>query len=108
MTGSNKERHRRENKRKRISMQERQPRVSYLKTYEGLHTVPTSKAARPRHRGSMCPAGLATLHPAGDLLLDCVMKRCPANMGRPWTLEEMEAAVEKGPHVSALQPEAMA
>jgi len=108
VTGSNKERHRKENKRKRISMQEHQPRVSYWKTHEGQYTVPTPKAARPTHKGSMCPAGLATLHPAGDLLLDYAMKGCPANTGRPWTLEEMEAAVEKGPHVSALQPEAMA
>ena len=89
-------------------MQEHQPRASYWKTHEGLYTVPTAKLARPSHRGSMCPAGLATLHPAGGLLLDYAMKGCPANTGRLWTLEEMEAVIEKDLHVLALQPEAMA
>ena len=28
-------------------------------------------------------------------------------MGRPWTLEEMKAAITKGPHVSVLQPYTM-
>ena len=28
-------------------------------------------------------------------------------MGRNWTLEDLEAAVEKGPHSSALEPDAI-
>ena len=89
-------------------MQEQQPRTLYWTTYEGLFIVPTPKLTQPMHKGSMCSSGLATLHPAGDLLLYYAMKGCPANTGRPWTLEEMEAAVAKGPYVLALQPDAIA
>ena len=28
-------------------------------------------------------------------------------MGRDWSLEELQAAVDKGPHVSALEPDAI-
>ena len=74
VTGVNKGKHRLENKQKRVRMQETQPQTSYWTTHEGLFAVPTPKAARPAHRGSMCPSGLATLHPAADLLLEYVMK----------------------------------
>ena len=34
--------------------------------------------------------------------------RCPTNTGRPWSTAEMEAAIARGPHKSALSPEALA
>jgi hypothetical protein len=108
VTGQNKEKHRIENKKKRVRIQEDQPAAAYWTTHEGLFSVLTPKAARPTHKGSMCPSGLATLHPAPKTLLEYATKGCPAKTGRHWTLEEMEAIIANGPHVSALQPDAMA
>jgi hypothetical protein len=106
VTGLNKVKHRVENKRKRIERQESQQTTSYWTEHRGQFTVATPKTARPAHRGSMCPGGLATLHPAAPLLLEYAMNGCPAKTGKPWTREEMEAAIKKGPHVSALEPAA--
>lgn len=33
---------------------------------------------------------------------------CPVNTGRDWTYAELQAAVKKGPHSSALDPNAIA
>jgi hypothetical protein len=52
----------------------------------------------------MCPQDLALHHPAADKLLQYVVGSCPTNTGKPWTKEMMWAAVERGPHVSALDP----
>ena len=57
--------------------------------------------------GSMCPRGLATLHPTAYTLLDNAMKGCPARAGRPWLLDKMVATITKGPKVSAFQPQTM-
>jgi hypothetical protein len=54
----------------------------------------------------MCPQNLALYHPAAAKLLDFATGGCPANTGRPWTKAEMEAAIERGPHVSAMDPDA--
>ena len=32
---------------------------------------------------------------------------CPTQTGKPWTKEEMWGAVERGPHQSALSPDAL-
>jgi len=55
----------------------------------------------------MRPKGLALEHPAADILLRYAMGGCPVNAGRPWTRQEMAAAIERGPHVSAMVPDAM-
>ena len=34
-------------------------------------------------------------------------KGCPVDVNRTWTLEELDAAVERGPHASALEPDAI-
>ena len=56
----------------------------------------------------MCPAGLALHHPAADLLKEWATYGCPTQTGKPWTCEEMQAAIERGPHRSALSDEAIA
>ena len=58
-------------------------------------------------RGLVVPRWRANLHPAAGLLRDYAREGCPVSVGRDWTLEELEAAVEKGPHVSALVPDAI-
>jgi hypothetical protein len=56
----------------------------------------------------MCPANLALHHPAADLLTEYATLGCPTEMGKPWTREQIEAAITRGPHISALDPEAAA
>ena len=58
-------------------------------------------------QGRYMPIRLALHHPVAELLLQYATQGCPTNTGRPWTVMRMEAAVMRGPHVSALQPEAM-
>ena len=55
----------------------------------------------------MCPANLATHHPAAQDLLKYAMQGCPVQTGKPWTKELMQAAITKGPHASALVPAAI-
>ena len=64
--------------------------------------------SRPQHRGQMYPSGLAASHPAFRTLQQYATEGCPAKMGRHWTKEEMQAAVERGNQVSARKPEAIA
>ena len=61
-----------------------------------------------KHRNNMCPKGLALHHPAASTLLEYASRGCPVNTGTPWTVEQMRAAIARGPHVSALVPDAMA
>jgi hypothetical protein len=56
----------------------------------------------------MCPTGIATAHPAGALLAEWATMGCPTRTGCPWTKEEIWEAVERGPHQSALSPNAIA
>jgi hypothetical protein len=55
----------------------------------------------------MCPAGIATVHPAGDLLAEWSQLGCPTGMGKPWSKHEMWEAVARGPHQSSLSSEAL-
>ena len=47
-------------------------------------------------------------HPAAPILREYARNGCPVDLGEDWTLEQLEAAVERGPHASALQPDAIA
>ena len=64
---------------------------------------------RPAQVGrNMCPRGLALHHPAASTLLDFATHGCPVNTGKPWTIHQMQTAIDRGPHASALDPEAIA
>jgi hypothetical protein len=56
----------------------------------------------------MCPSGLALHHPAAPLLKEWATYGCPTNTGCPWKREEMQEAIDRGPHQSALSEEAIA
>lgn len=58
--------------------------------------------------GLMIPRGKARTHPAGPMLLQYARDGCPVDVGRVWTNDEITAAAHRGPHVSALLPEAIA
>ena len=55
----------------------------------------------------MFPSGEALQHPAAELLLEYATKGCPVNTGKEWTLDQLEAAIARGPHSSALVLEAI-
>jgi hypothetical protein len=55
----------------------------------------------------MCPTGLAMLHPAADTLMDWATFGCPTKTGQPWTQADIEEAIARGPHQSALTLEAI-
>jgi hypothetical protein len=106
--GSNKRELRRQNKADRRAMQEKQVKPKYWTAYKGNFELPETKESLQEWKGSMCPRGLAVEHPAASKLLDYASGGCPCNSGKPWTKEEMWAAVERGPHVSALEHDAIA
>jgi hypothetical protein len=56
----------------------------------------------------MCPAGIATVHPAGDMLAEWSQLGCPTKTGMSWSKPEMWEAVAHCPHQSSLSPEALA
>ena len=90
-----------------IKMDEQQE-ISYWSKYEGTFSIPTPKQGPASHRNSMCPSGLALHHPAAGCLLECATNGCSTNTGKQWTQDEMQRAIERGPHVLDMVPEAMA
>jgi hypothetical protein len=73
------------------------------------HLILLPKQERPTdYHNKMCPAGIATLHPAGELLVKWSQLGWPTKMGRPWSKEEMWEAVACEPHKFSLSPEALA
>jgi hypothetical protein len=56
----------------------------------------------------MALQGLALKHEAADILTDWAQFGCPTNTGRDWTLADIQLAINRGPHKSALEPEALA
>lgn len=56
----------------------------------------------------MEPCRLALDHPAGELLQEWSTYGCPTNTGNNWTRDEMQAAINHGPHKSAMEPDAIA
>ena len=58
-------------------------------------------------KGQMYPAGAAANHPAAATLRQWATTGYPVNTGLPWTEEQIKATIERGPHLSAMKPEAM-
>jgi hypothetical protein len=56
----------------------------------------------------MAPQGLALQHKVTQLLRDWENFGCPTRTSRDWTLSKIQAAIHRGPHQSALKPEAIA
>ena len=70
--------------------------------------LPRIEVRKQKTQKQMQPQGLATSHPAFQTLQQYAKKGCPAKTGRHWTKEEMQAAIDRGNHISARQPEAVA
>eukprot|EP00956_Cyclotella_meneghiniana_P025446 scaffold53123_cov73-Cyclotella_meneghiniana.AAC.1 len=109
INGANKRQHRRENKATRIERQEAQPSSSYWASHKGEFTIPPPAGKNlDSWKGDMCPQNLALHHPAAAKLLEYATGGCPCNTGKPWSKDQIWAAVERGPHVSALEEDAIA
>jgi hypothetical protein len=96
-----------QNKRRQHALQEQQPTLSVWTTHQRDTVLPPSTPLPERWRGEMCPSGIATSHPAGELLKEWALVGCPAQTGHPWTKSEIWEAVERGPHRSALSEEVL-
>ena len=58
--------------------------------------------------GLMWPRGcVANAHPAAQMLKEFSEVGCPVDTGRNWTHEELQAAIKRGPHISAKDPHAL-
>jgi hypothetical protein len=53
----------------------------------------------------MAPQGLTLKHETAHLLRDWEQFGCPTAAGRDWTIQEIQAAIDRGPHKSALGPD---
>ena len=72
------------------------------------HEIMGEAATRPVDiRGLVVPRWRANDHPAAALLRQYASQGCPVDVGGDWTIEQLEAAVERGPHSSALVDEAI-
>ena len=56
--------------------------------------------------GLMWPRGLAISHPAAKMLEEFSTMGCPVDTGKNWSINELVAAIKRGPHISAREPEA--
>ena len=107
VTGVDKGQHRKENKQRRVLKQSMQGSNDYCSHHRGEFSIPNPKQGTTTYKGSMCAAVLSLHHPDEGNLLQFVTKDCQTMTGKPWTLSQMEDAIDRGPHVSVLQPVAM-
>ena len=108
-TGKDKRILKKQSKARRKELKNNQPPQSFWNIHKGQQPTPTIERGNvPEHRGEMYPTNSASTHPAGDMLKIQGTIGCPADTGRDWTIAELQAAVDRGPHSSALDPEAIA
>ena len=108
VTGATTHKLRKLNKRTRRHLQADQHEdVAWWTTHHGSFSPPPPLPPLTQYRNNMCPGGLALHHPAAPLLTQYATLGCPTHAGKNWTIEEMQAAIDRGPHISALDPEAM-
>ena len=108
VTGAETDKLRLQNKRRRQALQDTQSPATFWTTHTGTAVLPPQDTRPDNYRNEMCPAGIASAHPAGSVLTEWAQMGCPTRTGKPWTKAEMWEAVEQGPHQSSLSPEALA
>ena len=92
-----------------MEQQAAQPQgTNYWTTHKGKgQVVPTERIYPEGFRGQMYPAGAAVNHPAAPELRKWATEGCPVDTGPKWTPEQIQAALERGPHLSVMKPDAM-
>jgi hypothetical protein len=106
-TGSDKSLLRKQNRTIRIGAQKMQVPYTQWTKHTGEYFLPASASPPNADRPNMLPSRLALSHPASNLLSEWALYGCPTKTGKEWTLCEITQAVERGPHQSALSPEAL-
>jgi hypothetical protein len=108
VTGASTNKLRKANKRVRRQLQQDQPSdITLWTTHRGDYVLPTKFDPVTNHCNNMCPANLALHHPAAALLTEYATLGCPMETGANWTRQQLQAAIDRGPHASALLPEAI-
>jgi len=110
ITGNMVKKLRLQNKKRRLAQLDKQRPYSQWEQHRG--TVYVGEGPRPVQADQlegkrMFPQGRAASHLAGTLLEEWATYGCPTNTGKEWTVAEMEAAIRRGPHKSAREPEAI-
>ena len=65
------------------------------------------KHVKTSAESEMAPQGRALQHEAATILKDWEHFGCPTATGKIWTTVQIQAAIERGPHKSALEPDAL-
>lgn len=111
VVGATTDREWRVNKRRCAGQLLQQPLSSQWTGHQGIFFIPHEhwgNDSAPGTQQGMEPRRLALQHPAGPLLDEWATYGCPTHTGNNWTLREMQAAIDRGPHKSAWLPEAIA
>ncbi len=85
-----------------MQSQLRQPQRTHWTTSKGEFFLPKDLFLTTPSDLQTRPVGLATSHSAGPLLNKWATFGCPTMTGRPWSTQQMEAAIARGPHKLAL------
>ena len=111
VTGMEADKLRRQNKRRRQQQLEQQGEYSQWLGHQGSVFISEHEWEEREQQQTggklMYPRGRAMHHPAGSLLKEWAAYGCPAVTGREWTREQLQAAIDRGPHKSALSVEAL-
>jgi hypothetical protein len=102
---------RKQNKPRRTETLLQQPILLQWERHNGARIVPEDHWKdwdKTSAMTKMAPQGLALKHKAAYLLSNWEQLWCPTQRGRDWTLKEIQAAINHGPHKSALKPNAIA
>jgi len=70
--------------------------------------TPNQSKYQPEFHGRMRPDPGINHHPAFDMLFKYATEGCPVDCGESWSREHLEAAIQRGPHISAKSTEAAA
>jgi len=93
ITGAETDKLRLQNRRQCHALQDQQITTTLSSTHTGQASLPPRQEHPLEYRNEMCPGGIATSHPAGELLSEWSQLGCPTKTGRPWSKEEMWEAV---------------
>ena len=89
--------------------------VKYIDAHTNKHkshvvnnTNKTKNWKQGEYIGFMCPKGPALDYLMAELLLSYAEQGCTVNCGPNWTNKHIQAAIKRGPHISAKDPNAAA
>ena len=76
-------------------------------TLQQEETIPAHAPIKEAIGKTMFPRTFALAHPSAPMLKTWATEGCPVDTGTNWTREEMLTALKRGPHISALSPDAV-